>query len=52
MIQNRDGTDTDLIKTSIGNLARLCEPIVILDEGHKATSALALALPWKALIPA
>ncbi len=43
MIQNRDGTDADLIKTSIGNLARLCEPIVMLDEGHKATSALALA---------
>ena len=30
-----------LIKTSIGNLVRLCEPAVILDEGHKATSSLA-----------
>lgn len=30
---------TDLIKTSVGNLVRLCEPPVILDEGHKATSA-------------
>jgi type III restriction enzyme len=30
-----------LVKTSLGNLVRLCEPAVILDEGHKATSALA-----------
>lgn len=31
----------ELIKTSAGNLVRLCRPAVILDEGHKATSALA-----------
>lgn len=30
-----------LVKTSVGNLVRLCEPAVILDEGHKATSQLA-----------
>ncbi len=30
-----------LVKTSLGNLVRLCEPPVILDEGHKATSTLA-----------
>lgn len=30
-----------LAKTSLGNLVRLCEPAVILDEGHKATSSLA-----------
>lgn len=30
-----------LAKTSLGNLVRLCEPAVILDEGHKATSGLA-----------
>ncbi len=32
---------TDLLKTSIGNLVKLCRPPVILDEGHKATSPLA-----------
>jgi len=30
-----------LVKTSLANLVRICEPAVILDEGHKATSALA-----------
>ena len=30
-----------LVKTSLANLVRLCEPAVILDEGHKATSTLA-----------
>jgi len=30
-----------LAKTSLGNLARLCQPAVVLDEGHKATSRLA-----------
>ena len=30
-----------LVKTSLGNLVRICEPAVILDEGHKATSELA-----------
>lgn len=33
--------DEYLVKTSLGNLVRLCEPAVILDEGHKATSSLA-----------
>jgi type III restriction enzyme len=30
-----------LAKTSLANLVRLCQPPVILDEGHKATSDLA-----------
>ena len=30
-----------LVKTSIANLVRICRPIVILDEGHKAASPLA-----------
>ncbi len=30
-----------LVKTSLGNLVRLYEPPVILDEGHRATSKLA-----------
>ncbi len=30
-----------LAKTSISNLVKLCQPVVILDEGHKATSELA-----------
>jgi type III restriction enzyme len=30
-----------LVATSIGNLVKLCQPVVILDEGHKATSELA-----------
>lgn len=30
-----------LVKTSLANLVRVCEPAVILDEGHKATSSLA-----------
>jgi type III restriction enzyme len=30
-----------LAKTSVANLVRICRPAVILDEGHKATSALA-----------
>jgi len=29
------------VKTSLANLVRICEPAVILDEGHKATSGLA-----------
>jgi type III restriction enzyme len=33
--------ETDLLKTSVGNLVRLCRPPVILDEGHRATSELA-----------
>lgn len=30
-----------LVKTSLANLVRVCQPPVILDEGHKATSRLA-----------
>ncbi|MDO8683411.1 MAG: DEAD/DEAH box helicase family protein, partial [Armatimonadota bacterium] len=32
---------TDLVKTSVGNLLRMHEPPVILDEGHRAYSDLA-----------
>lgn len=38
---NLDSLTDDLLKTSLGNLARICEPPVILDEGHKAYSELA-----------
>lgn len=41
MIQDEDGSDLDLVKTSVGNLVRLCQPAVVLDEGHRATSQLA-----------
>jgi hypothetical protein len=41
MIQDEDGNDLDLVKTSVGNLVRLGRPAVILDEGHRATSKLA-----------
>jgi len=41
MLGDDDGQDESLVKTSLGNLVRLCEPAVILDEGHKATSELA-----------
>ncbi len=41
MLAADDRTGTFLAKTSIANLVRLCEPIVILDEGHKWTSKLA-----------
>ena len=41
MLGDDNGHDEDLVKTSLGNLVRLCEPAVILDEGHKATSELA-----------
>lgn len=43
MIEANANTGAWLCKTSIANLVRLCEPVVILDEGHKATSELALA---------
>jgi len=36
-----DRVGDTLVATSLANLVRLCEPIVILDEGHKATSQLA-----------
>ena len=41
MLGDNDGQHESLVKTSLGNLVRLCEPAVILDEGHKATSELA-----------
>jgi type III restriction enzyme len=41
MIANEEATDEYLVTTSLGNLVRLYEPPVILDEGHKATSKLA-----------
>lgn len=41
MLGDGDGRNGGLLKTSLGNLVRLCEPAVILDEGHKATSDLA-----------
>lgn len=41
MLGDNEGHEQSLVKTSLGNLVRLCEPAVILDEGHKATSELA-----------
>ncbi|MBU0717830.1 MAG: DEAD/DEAH box helicase family protein, partial [Planctomycetes bacterium] len=41
MIEEDDDSGAYLAKTSIANLVRMCEPAVILDEGHKATSTLA-----------
>jgi type III restriction enzyme len=41
MIAEDETAGEFLVKTSLGNLAKLYEPSVILDEGHKATSALA-----------
>ncbi len=40
-VPNLDMLAEDLVATSLANLVRLCEPAVILDEGHKATSDLA-----------
>jgi len=41
MLSEDEARGQYLVKTSLGNLVRLCEPAVILDEGHKATSSLA-----------
>jgi len=41
MLAEDHRTGTFLAKTSVANLVRLCEPVVILDEGHKWTSKLA-----------
>lgn len=38
MITDEPAPGNCLVKTSLANLVRLCEPAVILDEGHKATS--------------
>jgi type III restriction enzyme len=40
-IPNLDRNSDDLVKTSVGNLVRLCEPPVVMDEGHRALSDLA-----------
>ena len=37
MLEENATTGAYLVKTSLANLVRLCEPAVILDEGHKAT---------------
>lgn len=39
---NLDMISEDLARTSLANLVRICQPAVILDEGHKAYSELAL----------
>lgn len=41
MLEEDDDSGAYLAKTSIANLVRMCEPAVILDEGHRATSGLA-----------
>ncbi len=41
MIEDDPARGRCLVATSVGNLVKLCRPPVILDEGHKATSALA-----------
>ena len=41
MLAEDEKRDEYLVKTSIGNLVRLCEPAVNLDEVHKSTSKLA-----------
>ena len=43
MIEADESSGHYLAKTSVGNLVRLCQPAVILDKGHKATSDLARA---------
>jgi type III restriction enzyme len=40
-IPNLEMIADDLAMTSLGNLVRLCEPPVVLDEGHRALSELA-----------
>jgi len=41
MLAEDDARGEYLVKTSLANLVRICEPAVVLDEGHKATSGLA-----------
>ncbi|MCI0524494.1 MAG: DEAD/DEAH box helicase family protein, partial [Acidobacteria bacterium] len=41
MLVEDEARGEHLVKTSLGNLVKLYEPPVILDEGHKATSKLA-----------
>ena len=40
-IPNLDRVGGELVATSLANLVRLCGPVIVLDEGHKATSDLA-----------
>lgn len=39
---NNSGSFWPLVKDSLGNVLRLIRPVIILDEGHKATSPLAV----------
>jgi type III restriction enzyme len=41
MVEDNPTAGRFLAKSSIGNLVRMCEPAVVLDEGHKWTSPLA-----------
>jgi type III restriction enzyme len=41
MLEDDGVRGAHLVKTSLANLVRLCQPAVILDEGHRATSTLA-----------
>ncbi|MCA9431095.1 MAG: restriction endonuclease subunit R, partial [Candidatus Omnitrophica bacterium] len=41
MLEENETTGSYLVKTSVANLVRKCQPAVILDEGHRATSRLA-----------
>jgi len=41
MIEDDAASGRHLCETSVGNMVRLCRPLVILDEGHRATSPLA-----------
>jgi type III restriction enzyme len=38
MLVDDEASGQYLVKTSIGNLVRICRPAIIVDEGHKATS--------------
>lgn len=40
MVEDDERTGSHLAKTSLANLVRLCEPVVIVDEGQKVTSRL------------
>ena len=39
MLEDDPNRGAHQVRTSLANLVRLCEPAVVLDEGHKATSA-------------
>lgn len=44
MLVDDEAQGEHLAKTSLGNLIRICEPPIILDEGHKAYSHLAMEM--------